>query len=503
MKIGSKSVTLYGREKETMKKKNVLIIHADQHNADCLACYGNQDVETTNIDQLAGDGVRYENHYTVYPVCTPSRYSLVCSQYVHQHRGWSNQSTLEENIATFPKVLREHGYRTTAIGKMHSTPTYLDLGYDNMLLAEQCGKGRYEDDYHKFLTDKGLVDRVDVTDQVLEEREKGSEQYFSSFGAMESDLSCEDYSTEWIANRAMEELETWKKQDNNLLFVGFIKPHHPFDPPHPYSKMYDGNKLKLLYGYDETISDLDYQCSRGYFDYKTLTEESLRNIMALYYGSITEIDDRVGDMIQYLKDNDLYEDTMIIYTSDHGDYMGYHNMVLKGNHMYRPLTRIPLVIKYPNSYGKGRVDYSLSENIDVGTTILDVCDLPIPKEMEGISLKEESSKPYIFTQDGMGKGAKYMVRDHNHCLLLKGGSLDHALFFDLKEDPYEKVDQYNNPKYLEKIQEMKQFLAEKFLFSAVTHNYVEEQAAQIISEEEQVLRSQAVKDLIQKEFQPV
>ena len=99
-----------------MNQPNILILHLDELRQDCLGCYGNPDIQTHNLDALAADGVTYQNHYTVYPVCTPSRYSLISSLYVHQHAAWDNHCTLPSGYPTFPKLLRENGYQTTAGG---------------------------------------------------------------------------------------------------------------------------------------------------------------------------------------------------------------------------------------------------------------------------------------------------------------------------------------------------------------------------------------------------
>ncbi|MGC9468484.1 MAG: sulfatase family protein [Anaerolineae bacterium] len=108
-------------------RPNILLIHADQHRADCLGAYGNPDVEMPNLDALAAKGVRYENSFCTIPVCTPSRYLLLSSQYIHQHLGWAAHSTLPPALPTSRRVLRDAGYRTRAVGKMHFTPTYLDI----------------------------------------------------------------------------------------------------------------------------------------------------------------------------------------------------------------------------------------------------------------------------------------------------------------------------------------------------------------------------------------
>ncbi|MHB1319616.1 MAG: sulfatase-like hydrolase/transferase, partial [Anaerolineae bacterium] len=188
-------------------RPNILIIHADQHRWDCLGTYGNPDIRTPHIDALAEDGVRYENSFCPFPVCTPSRYSFLSSQYVHQHLGWTNHCTLAPGIPTFPRVLRNAGYRTKAVGKMHFAPTYLDVGFEEMLLAEQDGPGRFDDDYHRWLRDEGLVDAIDIVDQRSEYREKAPRIYWDTLGALRSDLDEAHHSTTWIAERAIETLD--------------------------------------------------------------------------------------------------------------------------------------------------------------------------------------------------------------------------------------------------------------------------------------------------------
>jgi arylsulfatase A-like enzyme len=161
-------------------RPNILIVHADQHRYDCLGAYGNPDVRTPNIDALAADGVRYENSFCCFPVCTPSRYSLITGLYVHQHLGWNNRCTLPAGLPTLPRILRNAGYHTKAVGKMHYTPTYLDVGFEEMVLAEQDGPGRYDDDYHRWLRAEGLCDRIDLMDQVQEYRQLAPPRYWET-----------------------------------------------------------------------------------------------------------------------------------------------------------------------------------------------------------------------------------------------------------------------------------------------------------------------------------
>src|ERR1051325_6626764 len=163
---------------------HILILHADEHRIDCLGAYGNKEIRTPHIDSLAADGVRFNNSFCSFPVCTPSRYSLLSGLPVHEHQGWNNHCTLPPGTPTFASVLRHAGYLTKAVGKMHFTPTYLDVGFAEMQLAEQDGPGRWNHDYHRYLRRSGLVDATALEAQRLESRRGARQIYWNSFGAL-------------------------------------------------------------------------------------------------------------------------------------------------------------------------------------------------------------------------------------------------------------------------------------------------------------------------------
>ncbi|MCL2665018.1 MAG: sulfatase-like hydrolase/transferase [Defluviitaleaceae bacterium] len=436
-----------------MPKPNVLLIVADQHRQDCLPAYGNLDVAAPNLDALANEGAIHTEHYCVYPICTPSRYSLLTGRYPHSHLGFDNRCTIPAGIETFPKILRRGGYRTAAVGKMHFTPTYLDAGFEKMFLAEQDGPGRFDDDYHKYLKDRNLIDAVDLFDQRAEYRKNAPEEYWDSFGALESDLPEKHHSTTWIANRALEVIDGWSG-GGNLLAVGFIKPHHPFDPPGRYAAMYDADALTLLPGYTCAVPEADKK--KYYFDYDRLNEKKLRHVMAMYYGTITQIDDAVGGIVAALKQKGLYDNKMIIYTADHGEYMGFHHLLLKGGHMYDPLMKIPLIVKYPGGRVRGE-DGSMSSNIFLPHLILSECGADIPASMRGAG-----SGGCVFAEYLAGEN-RYMVRTRSHKLLICGNPGGETLF-DLAADPYELNDVSNEPGSKKIIYDMKEMLFNEFLF---------------------------------------
>lgn len=481
-------------------RPNILLLHADQHRWDCIGCYGNEEVKTPNIDSLANSGVLYTQHYTVYPVCTPSRYSMLSGQYTHQHLAWTNVSTIPNGFATFPKLLKAIGYHTCAVGKMHLTPTYHDVGFEKMILAEQNGEGRFEDDYHSYLMKNNLVDNVDLTDQVDDYRAKASQTYFDNFGAFESDLSIEHHSTSWVTKQALNDISEWSDQGGNLLMVGYVKPHHPFDPPAPYSTMYDPNSLTLLDGYTEQVPEIDYNNHQGFFDHHTLSREKLRNIMAKYYGAITQIDDNIGEIISHLKARGLYENTLIIYTSDHGEYLGYHHMMLKGNFLYDPLAKIPLIIKYPNSVQNAVVNDNLCENVDLCATILASCGISQTDSMCGIDLNSTNeTRQFVFSEGQYGTDKTpcngYMIRTKTHKLIVSG-SFENAMFFDLVKDKNELCNEINNVEYLQDIVKLKAMLIDKMLFSSTSKNHSDHSAPQLKNQCELEEKSKQIKSFV-------
>jgi len=439
-------------EATPIRQPNILIVHTDEHRIECLGAYGNADVKTPHIDRLAAEGVRYENSFCPFPVCTPSRYSLLSGQYVHEHRGWNNRSTLAPDIATFPKILRAAGYHTKAVGKMHFTPTYLDVGFSEMALAEQDGPGRWDDDYHRYLKQHGLVDRNDLEDQLVREyRPHASQEYWDTCGALVSNLPEEHHSTTWVADRAVETLRSWTADEPHLLMVGFIKPHHPFDPPAPWDRQYDSEKLTLLPGWTTNCLDRDLKYNRGYFPNDKLSEPTLRRVMAFYYATITQIDHHVGRMVEVLKRKGLYDNTLIVFTSDHGDYMGFHHMLLKGNYMYDPVVKVPLIVKWPRSREAGTVAKQLVSNIDLAPTLCRAAGCPPTASMSGRALQDSQGHELIFAEARGGR--EVMARSQTRKLILSSGN-GVNLYFDLEKDPQELDNLYEAPAYRQEIEEM-------------------------------------------------
>jgi len=438
---------------EAAMQPNVLIIHTDEHRFDCLGAYGNREIRTPAIDALAADGVRFTNSFCPYPVCTPSRYSFLSGLWVHQHQGWGNLATLRPGTETFPAILKEAGYRTKAVGKMHFTPTYLDVGFEELELAEQDGPGRFDDDYHRYLKSLDLIDAIDLEDQRAEYRAKATQEYWQTFGARRSDLPEEHHSTTWIAERALSSLRRWTPS-GNLLMVGFVKPHHPFDPPAPWDSKYDPAEVSLLPGWIDEPLPRDMEAHAGYFPHADLTPKALKRVTAFYYATISQIDFHVGRMVNMLREKGFYDNTLIVFTSDHGDYMGFHHLLLKGNLMYDPVVKVPLIIKYPRSASRGASNPALVSTVDVAPTILRQAGLEAGANMRGLNLAAPEQRSILFSESAN----QLMARTKTYKLIMRKPA-EKSLFFDLAADPLELNNMYGNPKYRRETDQLSQAIA--------------------------------------------
>ncbi len=436
-----------------LDRPNVLFVLADQHRLDCLGAYGNAQVRTPNIDELAAEGVRFNNSFCPYPVCTPSRYSLFSGRYVHEHRGWTNHCTLPPQIETWPSLLKAAGYRTNCAGKMHFAPTYLDVGFAEMYLSEQNGPGRWDDDYHRMLRDRGVIDANDLEDQEREFREHAREEYWETFGALPSNLPDELHSTTWTGDRAVETLEGWSG-GGNLFLASFIKPHHPFDPPKAWADRYNAADLDLLPGWVDECFEHDLKLNPGYFPHEKLSKDALRRVMVHYYATIEHIDQQVGRMVEVLKRKGLYDNTLIVYTSDHGEYMGYHHLLLKGGYMYDALVKVPLIIRYPGG-GKAEASDAQVTNLDLAPTILRQCGVEPAEGMHGNNLAESAGRDVVFAESH--GGAQVMARTPSRKLLRHEG-LKQNFLYDLEMDPGETVNCYDDPAYADDVRALEKSL---------------------------------------------
>lgn len=482
------------------KRPNFLFIITDQHRADHLGCGGNKIVQTPNIDGIAARGKRWDRFYVANPICMPNRASIMTGRMCSAHGARHNGIPLSKDHTTFVELLRDAGYRTGLIGKSHlqsftglpATNKYIPaegLEAPSPHLRDAIKNNRHTPDYDLEVVpkwDRPLQDRIDDDfygfehvevaadhadrasgDYVLWAREQRddfdqlvgpenalADNRISAPQAWRTAVPEELYSTTWIADRS----EAWladRAADDAPFFLqmSFPDPHHPFTPPGRYWDMYDPADIKLPATFgngdlppikamrDAMESGSDARDNQNPF---AVTEDEARSIIALTYGMITMIDDAIGRVLKRLDDLGLAEDTIVIFTSDHGDYMGDHGIMLKLLLHYQGTIRVPFIWHDPVSPGNGHVDPGLASSIDIAPTILaragiqpfngiqgrDLYSSPPP---EAVIVEEDSQR--VMTGFDRPQRVRTIVTDQYRMSLREGEDWDEL--YDLSSDPGE------------------------------------------------------------------
>jgi arylsulfatase len=423
-------------------KPNILFIITDQQRGDCLGIEGHPALLTPNMDSLAGNGARFRRAYSTCPVCIPARRSLLSGQFPATNGLCGYQDGHEWDAThSLPEVLRRAGYQTYLAGRdMHQYPVRKRYGYDHMVIMQ---------DYRRWLDRQVPVDTYQPEGHYLGD-------YYSS-GVMSSDWTARSWhldeslhQTNWTVNEAMKFLQTRDPTCPFFLTVSFIAPHPPLIPPAFYMDRYlRANLPAPAIGDWATPPDHD-GLGYGPEHYRVnLQGEALRSTRAGYYGLINHVDDQIGRLLSPFTGIDP-KDTMIIFTSDHGEMLGDHYMWRK-NVPYEGSARIPLLISAPERFGFTRRNVR-DEPVcleDILPTILDVAGVDCPAGVDGRSLvpllrgEQAEWREFVHIEHTAGWQEGDLAHLAHHTLTdgkekyiwfaQDGGEQ----FFDLREDPAE------------------------------------------------------------------
>lgn len=401
-----------------MRRPNFLVIVTDQHRADYLACAGHPVLRTPHIDALAARGTRFERFHVASPVCMPNRASLLTGRYPSAHGLRINGGVLSHRATTFVELLREQGYRTATLGKSHvqpmtdRPPARQDGAPVASLDAWKDDGGDYTKEQphhyqgterHAFATPYYGYDEVDMVtfhgdqagghyQQWLRAQRPDADRLRDPAHQLPHGYTCPQahrtavpealYPTRYIRDRAVDFLRRSRgAQQPFFAFVSFPDPHHPFTPPGRYWDLYDPADFEVRLPYEAHRNptppmrwcreqwEQHTRHRQGPHDGFFATAQELREAMALTCGMITMIDDAVGDIVRALEENGLHEDTVVIFTSDHGDYLGEFNLVLKGALASQAITRVPFIWADPRAPAQA-VSRALASTIDIAPTIL-------------------------------------------------------------------------------------------------------------------------------------
>lgn len=350
-------------------RPNVLLICSDDHSAEVYGAYGNMQVRTPTLDRLAGDGVRFERAYCNSPVCTASRQSFLTGRYPRTIGVTQLRTALPAEETTLAEVLGEAGYRTAAIGKMHFNSN-LRHGFETRIDAPQ---------WRQALQQRGprpLPEGIEVLPQWRPFRDPAGvwlNGFYRPYPAVDADMLgtfLAEQSAEWLAN--LEQDEPF------FLIVSFYEPHSPFHFPIEYHGRHNPDSFDV----PQPGPEDDWQIPAIFRD---LTDEEKRGIRASYYTSVEFMDKNVAHVLEALEQTGRADETLLIYIGDHGYLLGEHGRFEKHS-SWEPAIRAPLVVRYPEAFAGGRVSDALVEFVDLVPTLLEICDVPIPAEVQGRSL---------------------------------------------------------------------------------------------------------------------
>lgn len=500
------------------RRPNFLLFVTDQHRADHLGCYGNRIVRTPHIDSLAQAGTRFERFYVSSPVCMANRATLMTGRMPSLHGVRHNGIALSHDATTFVELLRAAGYDTALIGKSHLQ----NMGYDGpnrrkwadspelqsppVALRDANARTRqgpaYDNEWtpywnqdanHAVKTPFYGFNRVDLCtfhgDHVgadyarwLEQQVPNSDQLrgkehaipdprYRAPQAWRTRVPEHLYPTAYIAGQTREFLQTKADSDNSPFFLtcSFPDPHHPYTPPGRYWDMYDPTQVTLPRSFHErsptelvaavhrdTLSGASNR--EGYTPFG-VSEREAREIIALTYGMITMIDDAIGSVLQTLEETGLADNTIVAFTSDHGDWMGDHGIMLKGPLHYQGLVRVPFIWKDPARVDqRNSTDQALAGTIDIAKTVLQRAGIASYNGIQGVDLfsalaNQRAERSMVIESEQImyrfGQGQPFRMRslvDRRYRISVS--DLPHlGELYDLEQDPDESHNKWNDPEF--------------------------------------------------------
>lgn len=421
-----------------MPQDNILLITTDQQRFDTVNAWGNRSIFTPHLNYMAAMGTSFTDCYAGCPICVPSRTTIMTGREGYESGVVSNAShqTFMERCtregSTLPALLTAAGYQTCAKGKMHFEPPRANYGFEHMRLPLD-----YMREYDKK--------QPDARPKVHGIGECEMEPVLST-------VSEKDSITTWIADEAIDFLETRDTTRPFFLWTSFTKPHPPFDPCPNYWALYDNIPLPapVTGDWSATVEETPQGFLAGAYENTNmhlLGPEQKQASRRAYYACITQVDYQLGRIFGALRENDLFKNTWVIFTSDHGEMLGDHHMSQK-NLFFEGSAHVPLLIMPP----QGRnIPHNLRTDrpvtlADIYPTILGMANVDCPAEVSGMSLLAPDAIPEDRLFFGNSLNRNFCVME-NKIKLVYSATGDHRLLFDLKKDPMEQHDLSRDPAY--------------------------------------------------------
>jgi arylsulfatase A-like enzyme len=474
---------------ESDKRPNVLILFSDQHNKKVMGFEGHPDVITPNLDRLASESLVFDRAYCTAGICVPSRSSLLTGLMPRTLGLLNNQghTSVMEDAVSMATIFKQNHYNTYAFGKRHVTSS-IDEGWD--VKKDHAYKQGDDDNYVSWIERNGYMKEF-ASDWAAEfgRGPSGSSEYdreipTADLGTRPSKLPPEFTMEAYTMMETINMIQSQQDSANPFFcWATFYRPHQPYNPQPKYMEMYDvsawgeGTKVgsgikkpKSLYEPAENLPPLlQFQRNGGNkvwnMDKAFNNEQLWRNFIGAYYALVSEIDHCVGQILNALEENGMEQETIVIYMSDHGDFVGNHGMVEKaaaGQNVYEDILNVPLILKYPGKAKKGARTGELVTLADVLPTLIDLLDLEVPdlkhpiqgESMAGLILENACmNREYIVSESW--SQATVVTKRFKLGIMLDPTAVhpnwDYRdfgdMFFDREKDPFEIDNRINDPNY--------------------------------------------------------
>lgn len=422
---------------------NVLFLIADDLNCN-LGTYGHPTVQSPHIDGLAQRGLKFERTYCQFPLCCPSRASLMCGLYPDQTLIHKNSIYIREhlpNVQTLAQAFRHRGYVAVRIGKIfhYGVPGAIGTdGHDDPASWDDTvnPRGRDKDDESKVFS--------------LENKRLGS-----TLSWLAADGTDQEQTDGKAAGEAIRLLESFAARKNPFfLAVGFYRPHTPYIAPRKYFDLYSPEQIQVPHippEYLKTLPPSARATVASKQEQRNLPESTARQAMRAYYAAISFMDNQVGRVLGALDRFGLSENTIVVFTSDHGYHMGEHGHYQKMT-LFEDSARVPLIISVPHMKTRGQSTASLAESVDLYPTLAQLCGLPAPEYLSGVSLapvlRNASATPRTSALTEINGGYSLRTDQFRYTEWGQSGR-GGAELYDHRTDPHEMMNLADQPAYTE------------------------------------------------------
>ena len=479
-------------KKETLKQKrpNILLISSDQQHWNTIGAFNNE-ISTPSLDRLVQEGTTFTRAYCPNPTCTPTRASMITGKYPSQHGAWALGTKLPETEETVGQFFSHGGYRTALIGKAHFQPLVANDEFPGIEARPVLWdfdfwrefNGPYYGFEHVELV-RGHTNEADIgMHYALWMEQKGCKNWRGFFLPPTGNMSKENRYTwdipeeyhydAWIAERSNAMLENYKQNDQPFfLWASFPDPHPAYFAPRPWDTMYDPEQLSL-----PTVHEGEHDKNPSHFQmtqqknpdftsyhesgqklmglHSHLHEESnARKNMAVYYGMTSLMDKYIGTILNKLDELGLSDNTIVIFTSDHGHFLGHHGLIAKGPFHYEDMIKVPMIIRYPGRVPQGNTSEALQSLVDLAPSLLSLCGLPIPRTMTGVDQsrnwfgERESVRNHIICENHYDPTTVHLKTYVNKKYKLTVYfNKEYGELFDLEKDPGETENRWDDPDY--------------------------------------------------------